>query len=187
MFYLTVIFAANVIITAANFLTSGARDLSALLLCAFHSIYASAAVFVLDGVTAFLIRRFPEKLFAPGKKAFYVSKSERLFYRRLGVNRWKRFVPELGGFTGFHKDRLASSTDTAYLERFLLESNYGVVIHAVNALCGVPLLWLPFSGGASFTVPVGAVNFILSLLPAFILRSNTPGLLRLYEKSLTRQ
>ena len=86
-------------------------------------------------------------------------------------------------FTGFHKDRLQSNNDISYLGRFIMESNYGVVIHLVNAFGGFVIAALPFCGGAKIWVPVYFVNFVLSMLPVFILRNNNYSLLNLFKRA----
>ena len=98
------------------------------------------AVILLDGLEAFFIRRMPEKYFAPARRCFAVSKGECRLWRVLGVRFWCNKIPELGGFSGFHKDRVREPRNSAYLARFLLESNYGTVIHLTNALSGFLLL-----------------------------------------------
>ena len=179
MFYTAVILLANVIIITANSLAGVPFWATAM-----FSALATVSVIAYDGITAFIIRRLPEKWFAAGKKAFDVSRREKRLYSKLKLKKITTLVPELGGFTGFHKDRLKSTDDTEYLRRFLLESNYGVVIHIVNAAGGFVIGFLPFCGGVRVWAPVAAVNFILSILPVFILRNNTPPLLFLYKRSV---
>ena len=180
MFYICVIAAANVIIIGGNVLATGAATLPDILRIAAASLGGTAAVIAIDGVTAFLIRRLPEGWFSADRELFSVSDGERRLYAKLGVKKWKSKVPELGGFSGFHKDKLQSASNVAYLARFLLESNYGVVIHLANAACGFAIAFLPFCRQPSIWIPIFLVNFVLSLLPIAILRYNTPGLRRLY-------
>ena len=179
MFYVAVIIICNVVIIMGNALFQWER----LWYFAFCSVFGTVAVIAIDGVTAFLVRSLPEKYFAPGNKIFFVSERERKFYRKNGIKEWKKYVPELGGFTGFHKDKLGDPRDKKYLARFLVESNYGVIIHIINALFGFLILLLPFSSRLSIGIPVATVNFVLSLLPTALLRFNTPPLLRLYERA----
>lgn len=178
MFYTATIAAANVIIILVNTLSAGDFWLTAL-----FSVLGTASVIAYDGLTAFLIRRLPEKWFAPEKKVFGVSRFEKRIYSKLKVKRLASVVPELGGFTNFHKDKLESAIDGEYLSRFLLESNYGVAIHIVNAVGGFVIGFLPFCGGVGIWLPVALVNFVLSMLPVFILRNNTPSLLFLYKRT----
>lgn len=178
MYYTATIAAANVIIILVNTLCAGKLWQTAL-----FSVLGTVSVIAFDGITAFLIRRLPEKWFAPEKNAFKVFRFEKRLYSGLKVKRLASFVPELGGFTNFHKDKLESATDGDYLFRFLLESNYGVAIHIVNAVGGFVIGLLPFCGGAGIWLPVACVNFVLSMLPVFILRNNTPSLLFLYKRA----
>jgi hypothetical protein len=181
LFYITVILIANIIIAEANAI-AGAHFGRAL----FESALATASVFAIDGIFAFLIRRLPERYFNADRSIFVVSKKEARFYRRLKINKWKKYVPELGGFTAFHKDKLQSASDSEYLARFILESNYGVAIHLANMVTGILLFLLPFCNTPSIAIPVASVNAVLSLLPVMILRANTPALQLLYKKSIKK-
>lgn len=184
MLYLTVILVANLLIALLNslFAFSALRYFGALGMTLLYTV----AVIAVDGVFAFLIRRLPERWFRPENPSFAVSPRERRIYSALGIKRWKDLIPELGVFTGFHKDRLESTSDTAYLCRFLLESNYGVLIHLANAVSGFLILLLPFASRVCIALPVACVNFVLSILPVMILRYHTPVLLRLYRRSLRK-
>ncbi len=127
------------------------------------------------------MRRLPEEIFSPEKDRFPVTKREREFYKKTGIKLWKTKVPELGGFTNFHKDKIESKTDKKYLYRFLLEINYGAVIHLQNATFGFLTMLLP--SPLSVTLPVSLVNLILSLMPMAVLRYNQPVLKALYIKA----
>lgn len=144
----------------------------------------TVSVIAIDGIFAFAIRRLPQSWFGCQKKLFAVSKKEREFYRAIKLNSWKDHIPELGGFTSFHKDKLVSGTDREYLERFILESNYGVMIHLSNAIFGILIVFLPFAQRADIWLPIFIINFILSVLPMMILRYHLPVLERLYARSV---
>ncbi len=174
--YIILISIANVLIILTNFFFMGN-----ILTFAFQSVFATAFVIMLDGLGAYLVRRLPEKIFSPEKDIFPVTKRERELYKFLCIRSWKTKVPELGGFTGFHKDKIESKTDKEYLYRFLLEINYGEVIHLQNAIFGFLTMLLPFP--ISVTLPVAIVNFILSLMPLAVLRYNQPVLKALYIKA----
>ena len=120
-------------------------------------------------------------------KAFSVSEKERNFYRKTKINSWKKYVPELGCFTGFHKDKMREPGDSAYIGRFLLESNYGVLGHVLGAVFGFIIMLLPFLRPLSVALPIAIVNFILSMLPTMILRFNTPPLRRIYRRNLAKE
>ena len=151
------------------------------------TVLGTISVIAWDGIQALLIRRLlPKCLFLPGRLLFSVSKSERAFYRKLRINEWKDLIPELGGFTNFRKSQFSAPGDGAYLERFLLESNYGVIIHLANAVLGYLILLLPWCSEMSVGLPIALVNTILSLLPVAILRFNTAPLYSLYQRALQK-
>ena len=147
------------------------------MLCA---VLTTVSVIAIDGILAFLIRRLPTGWFSHGKRIFAVSKREKRFYRAIKINAWKDCVPELGGFTNFHKNELKSGNDREYLKRFILESNYGVVIHLSNAILGILIIFLPFAQRMNIWFPIFIINFILSVLPMMILRYHLPVLEGLY-------
>ncbi|MGN1048638.1 MAG: hypothetical protein ACI4QZ_08530 [Eubacteriales bacterium] len=183
MIYVCIIAAANILITTGNTAFLSVAPISALV----SSVLGTLFVITLDGVTAFLIRCLPAELFSPSKTLYSAGARERDLYRAIGIKRWKKYIPELGMFTGFHKDKLKSTTDREYLERFILESNYGVAIHLANALCGLGVPILPSCRAPSVWVPIFAVNFVLSLMPAALLRYNTASLIKLYERCILRE
>ena len=67
------------------------------------TVAAVAASLLIDGIVAFVGRRLPKKWMDPNKKIFHTSDREMKFYEKIGVRKWKDKVPELGGFTSFHK------------------------------------------------------------------------------------
>lgn len=185
MFYVIVIIAAVLLTSAVNILCILPATLLDIEKIVLSVSLGAIAVIIIDGIFALLIRRLtPKSWFSAGRKGFQVSKTEYQLYRKLKIKTWKDKIPELGGFTGFHKDKLESADNTAYLERFLLESNYGVIIHLANAIFGFFVAFIPPCSSPSIWIPVFAVNFILSMLPVFVLRFNTYTLSRLYQRSL---
>lgn len=142
------------------------------------SILAAVLVIAIDGVFATFIRRcLPEKWFTYKVKIHNVSKKECKFYEKLGIKKWKDDVLELGVFTNFSKKKIADPHSIEYIERFILESNYGAVIHLSNAIFGFLLiLCYPLKYCFLFPFPACIINLVLSLLPYMILRYNTPRL-----------
>ena len=188
MFYLIVISVSVLIITAANLAFSLPHTALDAITMLFNVSLSAASTFAIDGILAIIIRRFtPEKWYSNGKKLFKVSKKERDLYNKMKIKRWKDYVPELGGFTSFHKDTLQSQSDVEYLNRFIIEANYGVVIHIFNGILGIFVMLVPFCRAPGIWIPVFAVNFILSILPVFILRYTSYTLQRLYFRSVSRQ
>lgn len=151
-------------------------------------VASTVAVIAVDGLFAFLIRRLPEKWFSHEKKIFDVGKKECKFYEKLGIRKWKDKVLELGNFTDFHKDKVYDPTNNEYIERFLLEANYGEIIHLVGVFLGFLIIFIfPLRYALCFGVPVGIVNAVLNLMPYFILRYNTPRLKLLHKRNLRTQ
>lgn len=146
-------------------------------------VIATAAVIALDGFLAFLIRRLPEKPFSR-KKIFSASKSEKAFYERLKIRKWKDKIPELGGFTHFSKSTIEKPFDNEYLSRYMLEAAYGEVIHFVTAFTGFSVTFIfPLDYWYCFGFPVAVVNMILNFMPLFVLRYNYYKLNILYKNN----
>lgn len=188
MFYIFIIVSAMALITLINSLLLADPSLSQVANLALSTLLGTISVIAWDGIVALLIRRlpFPARWFAADSKSFFVGKRERSFYRKVGINVWKDYVPELGCFTGFHKSEFSSPNDPAYLARFLMESNYGVVIHLANALLGYLIVLLPWCSSPTIAYPIALVNMILSLLPVAVLRFNTAPLRNIYLRSLQK-
>ena len=146
---------------------------------------------ILDAIVAIVIRKMPEKWFSENKGIFKTSLKEMKFYKAIGVPKWKNYVPELGMFTGFRKNKVVDPKDNAYIGRFILEARYGVAIHFYSVpvsfllllfdfgiYTGQPNIWL------TIALPVAVVNAILIVLPAFILKYNLHRLNKIYEGNL---
>lgn len=135
-----------------------------------------------DGLFAAIIRRLPNKWFDINRKGFDASLKERKFYDFLQIKLWKDYFPELGGFTDFHKDKVREVNNLQYLERFILECNYGSIIHIFTAFSGFIIVALSFNAVTLFlSISVAIVNLILNFMPAFILRYNVPRLRALHK------
>lgn len=181
MLYLTVILLSVAATVCCNTFILSISFPYALLAVSVGTVAAIAT----DGISALIIRKLmPSSWFAPNKKLFRVSKTERSFYQRIHVKSWVNAVPELGLFTGFSKSELKSTCDSEYLARFLTESNYGVIIHIANALLCPIILLIPICSAPSVWIPISVTNLVLNLLPTAILRNNTYTLSRLYIRSL---
>ena len=187
MFYLITVTGATLLVTLLNFLFDGVYTFRAFGSLLLWSAVAVAALFIIDAITATVARRLPEKWFAPEAKLFTVGKSERKFYRKVKINIWKKYVPEWGCFTGFHKDKVREPDSSAYIGRFLIESNYGVAGHIAGAFLGFLIMLLPFLRPFAIALPLAVVNWVLGILPTMILRSNTPSLRALYRKNVEKE
>lgn len=189
LFYIFSIVGADLLIILLNILYNK-FELSTLYII-LAAVLGAIAVIAIDGVFAFIIRRLPEKWFSYDKKIWNVSKAECNFYEKLGIKLWKDKILELGVFTSFSKKTIANPDSKEYMERFILESNYGAIIHIANAIFGFLVIFcFPLKLIFCFGLPISIVNGILSLLPYMILRYNIPRLHRmrnLLEKKELRQ
>ena len=171
--YLSIIFIAMVIIALINIFILGFSPWLVILMV----VGTTAFQFAIDGIFALLVERLPNKWFDINKKNFQVSQKERGFYDFLKIRKWKDKVWELGGMGGFRKNKLADPGSPEYIESFIIHSNKGIVDHWIGCFAGfLCVLIIPFEYALSIAVPVACVNFILNLLPIFILRYNVPKL-----------
>ena len=133
--------------------------------------------FVVDGLFAGVVHFLPQKWFTGDKKFYKVSRKERKFYETIKIKSWKDKVWELGGLGGFRKNKLASPDSSKYFERFIIESNKGIVTHLIGMFIGFTVIFiLPFKYILRITLPVAIVNLFLNILPTCILRYNIPKL-----------
>ena len=185
MIYLIIIVSAMAAVSALNIAFNPAHEWYVYVLAVIGFTVLAVAV---DGVVAFVIRRMPEKYFDYRRRIFKTTEKSMKFYDMIGVKRWKDFVPELGMFTNFRKNKIRNPGDSQYLERYILEACYGIVIHYASVPTSFLLILFDFgmySGNSNLwltvAVPVAIVNAILILLPAYILKYNLPKIVRLYE------
>ena len=187
MFYLITVAGGTLLVTFFNFIFAEIHTFRTFGEILLRAVIGVIALFLIDAVTAFLARRLPEKWFAPEARLFTVGQSERKLYRKIKINSWKKYVPEWGCFTGFHKDKVREPDSSAYIGRFLIESNYGVAGHIAGAVAGFAIMLLPFLRPFAVALPLACVNFLLGILPTMILRSNTPSLRALYKRNVERE
>lgn len=148
-----------------------------------YSVAITLALILIDGLVAAIIRKIPEKYFLKDRKIFQLSERQRKFCDFLGVKKWKEKIPELGGFTNFHKDHVKDPFDIDYVRRFILEARYGVIIHLWSVPFGFLVVLFDFKmyfgqGNIFWTIaiPLALVNAILIVAPAFVLKYNLPKL-----------
>lgn len=145
------------------------------------SIGGTIGVIAIDGVFATIVRHcLPNKWFDHTVKMHLVGKKEIKFYELLGIKFWKDSVLELGMFTSFSKKTIAEPDSKEYMERFIMECNYGNWVHIACILTGWLLcLFYPAKLFVFFPLSICIVNSILNLLPTMILRYNVPRLHRM--------
>ena len=140
-----------------------------------YTAFAVVLVMLLDALAATVARLLPAKFANHEKKIFTVSVKEKKFYEKLKIRKWKDYVPEIGQFTGFRKNKLIDPKSVEYLDRFLLESCYGEIGHFASIFLGFLILlahpmhrvWLAVS------IPVAIINGVLNLPSFIILRYNS--------------
>ena len=150
---------------------------------------ATAVVMAIDGLTATLCQFLPEKFADHKKKLFTVSAKEKKFYEKLQIRKWKDKVPEIAGFTGFHKNKIADPKSVEYIERFLLETCYGELVHIISCFSSyIILLMFPlWELWFAVAIPVATVSMLLNLPSLFILRYNSYKLEVLFNSMLKKQ
>ena len=182
--YLSTIGIAMLIIAAFN----TALGISAWYVAAISVIWCTALQFALDGTIAILINKMPDGWFGVDNRLYHVSKWERALYKRLKVRNWKDKVWELGGLGGFSKKKVLEPNNPAYIEKFIIECNKGVLTHRLSYFVGF-LAMLTLQGVSALTVafPVAVVNLYLNILPTLALRYNTPMLKALLRRLKRKQ
>lgn len=146
-------------------------------------IWCTALQFAFDGTFAIVINKMPDGWFGVDNPFYQVSEWERKLYKKLKVRRWKDKVWELGGLGGFSKKVLKEPNSPAYIEKFIIECNKGVLTHRLSYPIGF-LAMLTLPGVCAFTVaiPVAIVNLFLNILPTLALRYNTPMLIAILAR-----
>ena len=177
--YLFIINLAMLLIALVNIIAKTAAPLYVIAAV----IGCTALQFLLDGILAILISHLPDRWFSAKNPLFHVTKAELSLYRRLHIKKWKDKVWELGGLGGFSKKDLERPNDPAYIERFIVECNKGVVIHRLSYGIGfTAMLLFPTASARRIALPVALVNLLLNILPTIVLRSNTPLLQMLLHR-----
>lgn len=177
--YLAVIGAAMVAVSAVNIAFDTAVWYNAVIAV----IICIALQFALDGLIAIIINKMPDRFFGVDNPLYNVSEKERKLYKRLKVRSWKDKVWELGGLGGFSKKNLAAPNDPAYIEKFIIECNKGVLTHRLSYPVGfLPMIFTPGVCAYTIALPIAIVNLFLNVLPTLALRYNTPPLKRILNR-----
>ena len=187
MFFGIIIIAAAIIVIVMNYFFAApvlGFDLWHIIL---YTVLSIVAVIAIDGIFATIVRwTLPKKWFGVDKGWFSAGKKECRVYEKLGIKKWKDKVIELGAFTGFRKNKIADPSNNEYVERYIVEANYGVAVHITGVLFGylVMLVFLPY--WFCIGLPVAVVNMVLNSMPLMILRYNLPKLHTLYRINAKR-
>ena len=176
MLYLIVILSAMALIILVNVLLNPILYNLDFWYIVLAVVLTTISVIAVSGFVATLVRQvLPEKWF--NEMDIKVSKKEMRFYEKLGVKKWKDLVPELGFFTGFRKNKIANPKSIEYVDRYILEINYGIYVHFVSIFASFLIVFIyPLKYSLMFGIPVAIVSVILHLMPLFTLRYNLPKL-----------
>lgn len=186
MVYLIIILVCSIIIYIPNAIANVANSNLPwvyYLLAVWIYIFASVLV---DGLVAFVVRRLPAKWMNPKKGMILTRDWELKLFNKIHVASWKKFMPDLGMFTKFQKGKIADPLNNEYIDRYILEASYGIVIHYLSVPFSALVLLLGLiqpDNLATWTVgvPVMVVNMVLILLPALTLKYNLPKLVRVHD------
>lgn len=131
----------------------------------------------IDGLFAFIIQSLPDRWFNKDKKIFNVSRKERKFYEKLKIKNWKDKIFEFGAMGKFRKNKIYEPNNPKYIERFIIDSNKGFLIHIADIVFGFLILLFPLPKyWFCIGLPIALVNAFLNLLPIMVLRYNIPKL-----------
>ncbi len=179
MFFILTIIIAVILIIAVDTLIFG---LSNLLYFSLAVVITTVAVIAVDGLFATIVRWvMPKKWFTIDKKNFVASKKESLFYEKIGIKKWKDLIIELGFFTNFRKNKIAEPNNNEYVERYIIEANYGIAVHLCCMLFGFLVILIYPSLYLSVGIPVCLVNLVLNFMPVACLRYNLTKLHKIYR------
>lgn len=147
----------------------------------------NAFVLIFMGIITLILRIFvPTKAWNYNSKLFRVSKKEFEFLKKLKVKKWKDKVPEMGKTGGFPKDKVRSF-EIKYLERFLQETCFAELMHAIASITPFLTLFFVKTTSLIYVLPILIINFVLHILPCIIQRYVRFKLAKIYEKKLLKE
>ena len=155
MLYPIIILIASIICVALNIIFNPTQEWYVYVIAL---IYLIICVIIIDAIVAIIIRKLPEKHFDYHKKVFQNNERQKKFYKFIKVSKWKEKVPELGMFTGLRKKKIDNPNDPSYLNKFILEACYGVIIHYVTFPASFLVILCDFKmygGGSNLFLTIG--------------------------------
>jgi glycosyl-4,4'-diaponeurosporenoate acyltransferase len=176
--YLSIIFFGATIIAFCNGLFAQEYLHTSSLGIIFYTWLAVVISFLIDATCAFLIRQIPEEKFNDKNWFFKERRGERHIYENLKIRKWKEIIPELGGLLKyFDKSRIEANPDSKYMKKFITETCYGEVMHAVSIVFAPLVLFImPSRFLLTMTLPVLVVNIFLQIPPIMVQRYTRPKL-----------
>ena len=132
-----------------------------------------------------------DKWYIKKSALFTAGKKECRFYEKIGIKKWKDATAEMGFLNNFRKNKIKEPNNIEYIEKFIIETNRGFVVHFVSLFATVgaifvmpKIFWLPTA------LPIAITSLILNIIPLMILRYNMPRLqimLKFAKRNLNRQ
>ena len=183
MLFIILILIAWIIIFTFNFFFNISISILNNIVCV---VLSTIAVVLIDAILAIVTHRVPESKIDVLNKKYQVANSEKRFYEKLGIKKWKDHVPELGRLANFSKAKVEEPKNPSYTEKFLKEIIYGRWDHFLSGILGFLIIpiFLPFSNSVWITLPVSIVNLILNFMCLAVLRYNFVKILVLHKYNL---
>lgn len=141
------------------------------------------AEFGIDLIVSLIVTLLPAKVFSPFEKIYSFEKR---FYEKLGIRRWKDYLPIGKGplFIGMDKSRV-DSNDTQYLQRLIGECFKAEIMHFFSMFAGfLVILIFPLQYALTISLPVAIVNLCLQYPTFIVQRYNLPKLKILLKRNL---
>ena len=187
MLYSIIIALTLLVMTGISILQNILWGHETMLYAAFSPLAVVLYVLVVLGILAVGLRLIVPKRFLNYKNSFFrVRKWQVKSLKKLGVQRWKDKVPDLGWTAGFPKSTI-QSTDTGYLAKFLEETCFAEILHLTAGIFGLTALFVFPSIDFFVTFPIVIVNFILHLMPCLIQRYTRFRMANLYERKMREE
>lgn len=188
MLYISFIIFCVVLIAVLNAIFTAPVYNESVWLIILYTVISVVGVIAIDGIFATIVRwAFPKKWFGVDKNGFSAGKKECRFYEKLGIKKWKDLILELGMFTSFSKSKISDPTNNEFVERYILEANYGIGVHIACDIFGFLVCLIFPRYWYCIGIPVAIVNLFLNTLSILILRYNLPKLHTLYRINQKRE
>lgn len=187
MLYSIIIALTLLIMTGVSIVKNYILGHETMLYSAFLPLSAILYVLVILGILAVVMRLIIPKSFWNYKRGlFKVTKRQVNIIKKLGIQRWKDKVPDLGWTAGFPKSSM-KSTETGYLAKFLEETCFAESMHFSAGVLGLTALIVFPIQDFFITLPIVLVNLILHFMPCLIQRYTRYRMGILYERKIREE
>jgi hypothetical protein len=132
-----------------------------------------------------------DKWYTKKSVLFTVGKKEYRFYEKIGIKKWKDDTAEMGFLNNFRKNKIKEPNNIEYIEKFIIETNKGFIVHFVSLFATVGAIFvMPKNFWLPMALPIAITSLILNIIPLMILRYNMPRLqimLKYAKRNLSRK